>query len=289
MEVVGKTLTTQILIFCVILGLLWGLQALYAVIDPVVFPSRAALPANASTVSENEKGKLVLDAMTHQMRYEMKTLMGWTCNDWLFVPTLWDNRAYRQLGVYHATKDLLELYATHLAKMGRSGPESPYLTEARLFDFSIDPRSFWFPSAENSYAAGFKKLDLFKRSLDSGKGVYNVRIDDLIITLDMLSGENMLGFALGLLQHSQDMPFYKLDNHIYEVQGIALVIRDFLGALYDIYPVLHKKDIKEAIYYLDKICTYNPLLITSEFNSGELIISYLVFARNRIQDVHDSL
>ena len=45
----------------------------------------------------------------------------------------------------------------------------------------------------------------------------------------------------------------------------------------------------EAMHYMDLICNYDPLYITSWFNSGELIISYLLFTRNRIADIRDSL
>ncbi len=32
-----------------------------------------------------------------------------------------------------------------------------------------------------------------------------------------------------------------------------------------------------AMQYLDRICTYDPLLITSFFNSGELVVSTAAF------------
>ena len=41
--------------------------------------------------------------------------------------------------------------------------------------------------------------------------------------------------------------------------------------------------------YMNRICTYNPLYITSKVNSGELIISYVLFAKNRLEDIRDSI
>lgn len=38
-----------------------------------------------------------------------------------------------------------------------------------------------------------------------------------------------------------------------------------------------------AIEYMNRICTYDPLYITSKVNSGELIISYVLFAKNRFR------
>ncbi|WP_278338608.1 hypothetical protein [Desulfovibrio piger] len=88
-------------------------------------------------------------------------------------------------------------------------------------------------------------------------------------------GENMLGYALGLLADAQDIPFYTLDNRIYEVQGMVLVIRDFVKALYDLYPEIAQKNNAEnmaaAMQFMNDICTYDPMYITSSFNSGELI------------------
>ena len=40
---------------------------------------------------------------------------------------------------------------------------------------------------------------------------------------------------------------------------------------------------------MNAICTYNPLYITSDLNSGELVLSHLIFARNRLMDIRNSL
>ena len=109
----------------------------------------------------------------------------------------------------------------------------------------------------------------------------------------MVVGQNMLGYALGLLSDAQNLSFATLDNRIYEAQGMVLVIRDYVKALYELYPEIRDKNNEEnmraALDYLTKICVYDPLYITSSFNSGELIISYLMFARNRLEDIRDSI
>ena len=97
----------------------------------------------------------------------------------------------------------------------------------------------------------------------------------------------------GLLENAQNMPFYELDNRIYEVQGIALVLRDFINTLYVLYPEIRAKNnesnMAAAMDCLNRICTYDPLYITSSFNSGELILSYLMFAKARLEDIRDSI
>ena len=288
-----KTLLIQFgILFCVLFAL-WGAQALYGKFDQTEFPDVMPLPENAAKLSENEKGKLLLDSITWEMRRELSSPLGWTFNDIIFNRFFFDNRAYREYGVYHATKFLLDLYSSQIAKLGQSDRESEFLYKARINSFAIDPRSFMFPSAEGSYKKGLKLLEQYKEALDKGSGVYNMRSDDIYAAFGLVTGENMLGYALGLLENSKGMPFYELDNRIYEVQGMALVIRDFIHTLYALYPAIRAKNNEEnmaaAMQYLDRICTYDPLLITSFFNSGELVVSWLLFARARLEDIRDSL
>lgn len=292
-RLVMRTLGVQLCILVGIIVVIWGAQRLYAAFDQTTFPQPVALPENAAQLPENEKGKILLDAITHQMRLELDSRFGWSFNDILFNRFFFDNRAYRQYGVYHATKFLLDLYASQIAKLGAADRESEFLYKARINSFAIDPRSFMFPSAEGSYKKGLKLLEQYKTSLDTGKGVYNCRTDDLYASFVTVTGENMLGYALGLLENSQEMHFYELDNRIYEVQGIVLVLRDFINTLYVLYPEISAKNNAEnmsaAMEYLNRICSYDPLCITSFFNSGELVVSWLLFAKARLEDIRDSI
>lgn len=289
---VVKTLFVQVLIFCSLLLFVWGAQGLYSLVDNTTFPQAVSIP-NADKLTENEKGKALIDAITFQLRRELNSTFGWTANDLLFNKYVLDNRAYRQFGVYHATKVLLDQYSMQIAKLGTSDRESDFLYKARLNSLSINPSKFMFPSAEGAYKDGLKLIEQYKKSLDTGKGVYNMRTDDLYSSFELIVGENMLGYALGLLQNSQGLPFYTLDNRIYEVQGIILVVRDFVNALYELYPDIRNKNNAEnmaaAMKYMDNICNYDPMYITSKVNSGELIISYLIFARNRLEDIRSSI
>ena len=292
-QVVVKTLAIQAAILLGVLFLLWGLQRAYSAIDATTFPDPMPIPAEADKLPDTEKGKILLDSITFQMRRELNSTFGWSLNDIIFNRFIMDNRAYRQYGVYHATRVLLDLYSSQIAKLGSSDRESEFLYKARINSFAIDPRSFMLPSAEGSYKKGFKLLEDYKKSLDNGTGVFNCRSDDLYASFVAVTGENMLGYALGLLQNAQGMPFYTLDNRIYEVQGIVLVVRDFISALYELYPEISSKgnagNMAAAIEYMNRICTYDPLYITSKVNSGELIISYVLFAKNRLEDIRNSI
>ena len=292
-NIVIKTILVQLGFLLGILLILWGSQKLYSAIDQTSFPEVMPLPDNAASLSENEKGKLLLDSITWQMKRELNSSFGWTFNDLIFNRFLLDNRAYREYGVYHATRFLLDLYASQIAKLGSSDRESEFLYKARINSFAIDPRSFLFPSAEGSYQKGMKLLEQYKESLDKGTGIYNARTDDFYASFVTVTGENMLGYALGLLENAKSMPFYELDNRIYEVQGIVLVLRDFIHTLYELYPEIKSKNTADnmaaAMEYMNRICNYDPLVITSFFNSGELIVSYLLFARARLEDIRDSI
>lgn len=293
--IAGKTLTIQVILFCAILFVLWGAQRIYAFMDPVSFPQAYQVTVTEG-MSDHEKGKQLVDALTNRMRYELHSTFGWSANDIVFNKYVLDNRAYRQFGTYVATKMLLDHYSTVIAKLGNSDRENDSLYNARLNYFAISPKRWgvlFFPSAESSYEKGLKLVDQYKQELDAGKAVYNCRTDDIYSAYNLVLGETMFGYALGLLQNSQSLPFYTLDNRIYEAQGVMLVIRDYIKALYDLYPEIATKNneanMQEAMRYLDLICDYDPLYITSAFNSGELIISYMLFARNRLEDIRDSI
>lgn len=293
--IAGKTLSIQIILFFAILFVVWGAQKIYAFLDPVSFPHAYQVTV-AEGMSDHEKGKQLVDALTNRMHYELNSTFGWSANDLLFNKYVLDNRAYRQFGTYVATKMLLDHYSTVIAKLGNNDRENDSLYSARLNYFAISPKRWgilFFPSAESSYEKGLKLVEQYKRQLDAGTAVYNCRTDDIYSAFNLVLGETVFGYALGLLQNSQDLPFYTLDNRIYEAQGVMLVVRDYIKALYDLYPEIGTKNneanMQEALRYLDLIADYNPLYITSAFNSGELIISYMLFARNRLTDIRDSI
>ena len=291
-KIVAKTLFIQILFFVSILFLFWAGNKLYSKIDQTEFPEPMKIQ-ETSSLSELDKGKLVADSIIHQMKYELNSMFGWSINDILFNSYFLDNRAARQYGVYHATKVLMDLYSMNITKLGSNDRENQFLYSARLNQFAIDPRSFIFPSAESSYEKGIELVEKYKKSLDDGSGVYNCRTDDLYASFNIVVGENLLGYALGLLQNTQELAFYELDNKIYEVQGIVLVVRDFINTIYSLYPEINNKgnieNMTAAMDYMNRICTYDPLYITAKVNSGELIISYVLFAKNRLEDVRDSI
>ncbi len=293
--IVGKTILIQILLFVGIICLMWGSQKVYSLVDKSTFPLPYQVEITEG-MTEDQKGIQLLNALTNQMNYEMNSVFGWSANDILFNKYILDNRAYRQFGVYVGTKMLLDHYSTVIAKLGNNERENDDLYQARLNYFAISPSRWgmWFiPSAEGSYEKAFEMFEKYKNDLQNGEAVYNVRTDDIYSAFNLILGETVFGYALGLLQDTQEQAFYSLDNKIYEVQGLILVVRDYIEAIYKLYPEIAEKNNAEnfasAMDYLNRICNYNPLYITSSFNSGELIISYLLFAKNRLEDIRNSI
>ncbi len=288
---------TQFIIFALIVLTIWGSQKLYTKLDPAVFPNTYALQASVDS-SEEEKGVELLNAITSQLRYELDSPFGWTANDILFNKFILDNRAYRQYGVYNATKILIDFYSTNVAKLGNADKENEDLYSAKMNHFALSPSRWGFlfiPSAESSYEKGLELMAKYQQDLMAGNAIYNLRSDDIHNALDLIVSDKLLGYAIGLLQAEavEDESFTEVDNKIYEAQGMALVIRDFFVALYALYPEIAEKNNQQnydrALSYLNSICEYDPLIVTKSFNSTELIISYLLFARNRIEDIKESI
>ena len=293
--IVARTLLMQVAIFIALIASMWGFQKLYALTDQTVFPECYQV-SYSPEMTEEEKGVQLLDALVNRMRYELDSTYGWSANDIIFNKWVMDNRAYRQFGTYVATKMLLDNYSTVIAKLGSSDRENENLYKARLNQFAFAPQRwgiFFIPSAEQAYKKGLNSIKKYQTDLLNKKAVYNARTDDIYEAFNVILGETVFGYALGLLQNSQNLSFYELDNKIYEVQGVIIVVRDYLNALYTLYPEIAAKgnaeNFAQAMSLLDKICTYDPLYITSTVNSGELIVSYLLFARNRISDIRDSI
>lgn len=289
----SRVVVTQVLIFCTILFVLWGSQKLFALVDTTVFPEPAPI---AQVETEKEKGIVLNDTLLYRLKNELNSGLGWSANDILFNSFLMDNRAYRQFGVYNATKVFFDFFSTDMAKLGNSSRENESLYEARMNYFALSPSRWgilFIPSAESSYKKGLALVEKYKKDLSNDKAVYNARPDDIYKMFELMLSDRLLGYAIGLLQEAQDAVFYDIDNRIYEVQGMALVIRDVFNALYVLYPEVTGKGNDEnyavAMNYLNAICTYDPLLITSTFNSPELVLSYLLFARNRIEDIKESI
>jgi hypothetical protein len=291
-----RSLATSAISVVLVILCMWGVEGLYSKIDRTNFPYFYET-TYGEKASDYEKGVAVIDAIVNQMRYELGSTFGWSANDILFNKYLLDNRAYRQFGVYNATKILVENYSMVVARLGQNDKEDTDLFQARQTDFVFSPERWGFrpftDTSEYYYERGLKRIESYKKRLAEGKAVYNCKTNDIYTSFQLVMSDKLLGYAIGILEDADKLPWYTVDNKIYEAQGIALVVRDFLAVLYTLYPVKEKYNevnFNMILENLNKICTYDPLWMASyPFNNGTLIRSYLLNAKMRLGDVAESM
>lgn len=295
-----------ILIWPLGLGLLWTMNGLYKLIDPTEFPTLDDNIVNIIKTTSAEsppakKGVALCEAMINRLNDELNSRLGWTVNDIWISPTAWvDNRDNRQRGVIFATRLLTNFFATNFAKYGGAGAEDEGLKKAREEYFAYTPDSWWFPSSEDQYKKGIEMIRDYEKRLLQKDAVYNVRSDKLYSLFSYILSAEFLDQPLGLLvEENEKVKYTDLDDRIYYTQGVVLVLRDFLKVLTHIYPEIEsrggKDNLKLAFDAMDKICTYDPLIVLrGEHDSiwadhrGKLA-RYLLTVRERLRDVTNSL
>lgn len=281
--------------------LYYGSYRLYRVADQMRFPQVSdEVEAMSSGWDEPKKGSALLNSITLQLRREMDSTFGWSVND--ILPTRYlDRRGNRQLGVIFTTRMLMQFYSTELAKYGRVDNEYEDLKLARTQNFAYTEYKWWFVSTETRYRQGFNLVDKYREALESSDGaVYNMRTDDIYNLLNFIVGPQVIDQPLGrLIQSNDQVPLHELDDRVYYAQGVVLVLRDFLHALVQMYPEIIAKggqqNIQEAFRSMDRICTFDPLIVLrgdrdalTADHRGK-VARYLINVRERINDVAQSI
>jgi hypothetical protein len=302
-----KEASLFIVIIAVLIPLLYvPAYTLYTMIDQTTFPKVSSEIRNLKPdMKENRKGAALAQAMILQLEREMRSgpwgIFGWSVNDLLISPTRWlDNRANRQRGVIFATRMLTQFFSTNLAKYGRVDEENENLKEARTKCFAYTETKWWFASTESRYREGIKLVNEYRENLLENKAVYNMRTDDQYNLLTFIIGPQFIDQPLGrLIQSNDEVDFTDLDDRIYYAQGVILVVRDFITAFTEMYPDIVEKGGKEnmriAMKDMDRICTFDPLIVLrgdhdSLFadHRGKLA-RYLISLRERLNDVAQSI
>ena len=306
----GKNLVAGLLVIILIwpltLFLVWGGNTLYSMLDRTQFPEldqkmRKTLQAVTPETVPEEKGRILGESMVHRLQQELNSSFGWSVNDLFFMPTSWvDNRDNRQRGVIFATRMLANFYATVFAKYGSAGTENAHLKTAREEYFAFTADSWWLPSSEKQYTKGIQAIEAYCRDLAQGEAVFNVRSDDLFQVFDFIVGREFLDQPLGMLvEENEQLRFSRLDDYCYYTQGVVLVLRDFLRTLVILYPEIVERGGKEnidlAFRSMDKICTFDPLVVLRGKHDSVFadhrgkMARYLITIRERLNDVGQSL
>ncbi|MCF8109462.1 MAG: DUF2333 family protein [Desulfohalobiaceae bacterium] len=306
----GKQLVVALLVIILIwpltLLLLWGGNRLYSMVDQTRFPDlspsiRQMLDTVSPEAAPEAKSRVLGKAMLDRLQQELDSPFGWTVNDLFFMPTSWmDNRDHRQRGVIFATRMLVNFYATVFAKYGSAGTENNHLKEAREKYFAFTADSWWLPSSEKQYDKGIKALEAYFQELEQGEAVFNIRSDDLYSLFAFIVGREFLDQPLGMLvEENEQLKFSKLDDYCYYTQGVVLVLRDFLRTLVHLYPEIVERggqeNIELAFRSMDKICTFDPLVVLRGSHDSLFadhrgkMARYLITVRERLNDVGQSL
>lgn len=299
-------LLALLLLWPLTFGLVWLGDQGYTWLDPTRFPfseSRihAVLKSVPTDASETQKGAALSHALTNRMEEELDSTFGWSVNDLWVSPTRWlDNRGSRQRGVIFATRMLAMFYATNLAKYGTVDAENEWLKEAREKRFAFSEDSWWLPSSESEYRKGIELQRKYETAVMDGKAVFNMRSDDLYNLFTFVLSNQVLDQPLGLLvQATEDVGYTELDDRIYYTQGVVLVLRDFLGAIVQLYPVVREKggdeNIRIAFREMERVCTFDPLVVLRGRHDSIMadhrgkMASYVISIRERLNDVAQSI
>jgi len=308
--ILGKRIILSLLAFMLIWPLTVGVYTLiykgYTLIDRTTFPSldaklKETLDQTPPDSPELKKGVALSMALRNRLNQEMTSAFGWSVNDLLISPTRWlDNRANRQKGTIFATRMLLGFSATHLSKLGAVDAENPLLKEAREKRFAFSEDSWWLPSTESEYRKGIALMQQYEADLLDNKAVFNMRTDDRYDLLTFITGKQFLDQPLGLLvQSNSEVPYSELDDRIYYTQGVVLVLRDVLTALFHLYPEISEKggaeNIRIAMRGIDQICDFDPLIVLRGAHDSVMadhrgkMARYLIEVRERLNDVAQSI
>jgi hypothetical protein len=295
-----------ILIWPLTVGIYWGLYKGYTAIDTTQFPwfisnIHSTLDQTKPGSPETQKGIALSAAISNRLEEEMSSTFGWSVNDLIVSPTRWlDNRANRQKGTIFALRMLLGFSATHLSKLGAVDAENPLLKEAREKRFAFTEDSWWFPSTASEYRKGIALMQQYEADLRANKAVFNMRSDDRYDFLSFITGKQFLDQPLGLLvQSNSEVSYSELDDRIYYTQGVVLVLRDVLTALFHLYPEISEKggaeNIRIAMRGINQICTFDPLIVLRGNHDSVMadhrgkMARYLIEVRERLNDVAQSI
>jgi hypothetical protein len=306
----GKRIILSLLAFVLIWPLTVGVYTLvykgYTLIDRTTFPSldaklKETLDKTPPDAPETEKGAALSMALRNRLNKEMTSAFGWSVNDLWISPTRWlDNRGNRQKGTIFALRMLLGFSATHLSKLGAVDAENPLLKEAREKRFAFTEDSWWFPSTESEYRKGIALMQQYEADLLANNAVFNMRSDDRYDLLSYITGKQFLDQPLGLLvQSNSEVSYTELDDRIYYTQGVVLVLRDVLTAIFHLYPEISEKggaeNIRIAMRGINQICIFDPLIVLRGDHDSVMadhrgkMARYLIEVRERLNDVAQSI
>lgn len=222
-----------------------GIAATFAsvlvAIDQATYPTfevdqrflEIALSADGKRAKLEDVGATLMSASYLQMEKELNSTLGWTPNDILGLQAI-DNRLNRQLGVRHASIELLQVLSIAISKLGSADEESPLLVKARQGGFVIAPGQWLFPEpSESVYYRAIELIKEYQRNLRAniGNATINITNKDIETILRVIA-DDVLRVPRGMLNaRTFEVSWFEIDDRVFFAQGAAIVARDVLVAI----------------------------------------------------------
>ncbi|MFO1048686.1 MAG: DUF2333 family protein [Geminicoccaceae bacterium] len=225
-------------------GAIW----VHEIDDDPAFDAETVVPANASRAVAVAAD--LVDREVNQNR--------WVANDPFFQPGyLLDNMPAYQTGIVSAVGRFTTELRDRVARVRGSSAVDPDLESAAgrlnypgdvwIFEWSGTPVQ---PSSESQYRRGIEDLRHYNERLAQGQAVYERRADNLLATLDRISGD--LGAASAALttevdEGSTNFLDFNADGMFYSIKGKLYSYYLILRALEQDFPdVIREKNLQAS-------------------------------------------
>ncbi|WP_300667719.1 DUF2333 family protein [Desulfoluna sp.] len=242
--------------------------------DPANTPHSSVEQDVADLFPNAVRGTAFVTALIEPLNYEINVRrLGWRPND---VATFFtDNISNRQLGILEVTRRSTEKLTERIARTGSTIKFDRNLNLARA-KFNNDPKKYWLPAPEKSYAQALDELRTYRERLNTNKATFHSRADNLIPLLK--SFEDLLGDCDDDLVKTHEengarVSTFKADDYFFYAQGVSTAMATILEAvMVDFAPVLDSRgaanDLHHAVLMLQHATELDPLFIQESAYSG---------------------
>jgi hypothetical protein len=211
---------------------------------------------------EKVKGVLLVQMIIDVLHQELDH--GWLPNDIFPSPTVFlDNRPNFQLGVWYVLRETVRILRDNLSRMRTTDSVDSDVDKAFVL-LSNDPEKWILPSAETKYTQAIESLKKYQAKLISGQAKLFPRSDNLIQLFNVwtsimggvnnrllntaqkdsvdieLAGDKTDGQLNRQKMISIEVPWYKMDDNFYYVNGIDYALYHLLLAVRNDFDVVIK-------------------------------------------------
>ncbi len=202
-------------------------------------------------------GVAFVEALVEPLESELHSFWGWRPNDLWITKLGRDNAENYQLGVREITRRSADILAERIARTGSNVSYNKYLNDA-VNSLTVDPGSYWWPSAEREYQRAIDNLRKYKEQLARGEESFYTRPDNLIPLL--IEYRTRLGDCDNKLVRLEGVPAtqvstFEADDRFYYAKGLAAAMLPVLEAIQeDFYLSLKTRDGIETLHHAIESC-----------------------------------